>query len=478
MRVDFLQEPELEFGIDRHIDIRFGLMYYGPVDYAHPLAPKQIILGIVGTTETVEGVQAWLERCQQEIPAKNSKQPNLFPKFPGFRYDVGFHSTLVMDERLHRTIPSRLFKELASKNDVNLMIRESVDLFLAELRYLTVNTNANVLVCAIPQILIDVTQPLEEPEGEEGENEAEGKLNFHHLLKARAMSLRVPVQLIIPSTYDETKRPRRRGHSDLKKLQDEATRAWNFHTAMYYKAKGIPWRLVRDPSDYATCYVGISFYEALDSSFLLTSVAQVFNERGEGVVVRGGPAKLSKEDRQVHLEGEDAGQLLDHALALYKEEHKNLPARVVIHKTSTFTTAETDGFLNIVKAHNIDMIDLISVGQSSIKLFRMGAYPPLRGTLLSLDETRHTLYTRGSVDFFSTYPGLYIPRPLAFRCEYTEQTSKFLAREILALTKMNWNNTQFDGGEPITIRAARQVGDILKYVPSEGEVASTYRFYM
>ena len=29
----------------------------------------------------------------------------------------------------------------------------------------------------------------------------------------------------------------------------EATRAWNIHTALYYKAGGIPWRLVRDAAE-------------------------------------------------------------------------------------------------------------------------------------------------------------------------------------------------------------------------------------
>ncbi len=48
--------------------------------------------------------------------------------------------------------------------------------------------------------------------------------------------------------------------------------------------------------------------------------------------------------------------------------------------------------------------------------------------------------------------------------------------EILGLTKMNWNNTQFDGGEPITLRAAKQVGSILKYLDSEYE--PYYRYYM
>jgi len=38
MNVDFLREPELEFGAGRHIDIRFGLMHYGPLDFASALA--------------------------------------------------------------------------------------------------------------------------------------------------------------------------------------------------------------------------------------------------------------------------------------------------------------------------------------------------------------------------------------------------------------------------------------------------------
>ena len=43
---------------------------------------------------------------------------------------------------------------------------------------------------------------------------------------------------------------------------------------------------------------------------------------------------------------------------------------------------------------------------------------------------------------------------------------------------MNWNDTQFDGGMPITIRAARQVGSILKYSGPSDPVPSQYSFYM
>ena len=95
---------------------------------------------------------------------------------------------------------------------------------------------------------------------------------------------------------------------------------------------------------------------------------------------------------------------------------------------------------------------------------------------MSLDGQPYVLYTKGSVDFYNAYPGMYIPLPLGFRCDKTNETPKFIAKEILGLTKMNWNNTQFDGGEPITLRAAKQVGSILKYLDSDYE--PYYRYYM
>jgi hypothetical protein len=53
-----------------------------------------------------------------------------------------------------------------------------------------------------------------------------------------------------------------------------------------------------------------------------------------------------------------------------------------------------------------------------------------------------------------------------------------VAKELLALTKMNWNTTQFDGTLPIPIRAARQVGKVLRHVPTGQREASDYTFYM
>jgi len=43
---------------------------------------------------------------------------------------------------------------------------------------------------------------------------------------------------------------------------------------------------------------------------------------------------------------------------------------------------------------------------------------------------------------------------------------------------MNWNSTEFGGKVPITVRAARQVGKILKYVEPDAPVEPRYAHYM
>ena len=188
--------------------------------------------------------------------------------------------------------------------------------------------------------------------------------------------------------------------------------------------------------------------------------------------------RLLKDDRQPHLADGDAHSLLLGAMTEYRKEHKHAPARVVLHKSSSYNQSELDGFNRALEQQQIETSDFLVVSKSYTRLFREGNYPPLRGTMLSLDDKRHLLYTRGSVPYYSTYPGLYVPKPLKFEIAQGNSSPRRLAEEILALTKLNWNNTQFDGGEPITMRVAHDVGKVLKYVGVEGTVQPGYGFYM
>lgn len=491
MEAKLLQEPELEFGSGRHIDIRFGIMRHGVLDAAEQTPARQFRLGAVGSSETIEQLLEWLTSCGQGVESKESNKPNLFPNFPGFGVDSPFHSEWNCEARSRRNIGANEIAKLASEGNASRVIEAAVHLYVNEIAFLADEVGLDVIVCIIPDALLEILQAAEDRTRESRKGKDDGsdseayRVNFHHWLKAEAMKHRVPIQIVLPSTFGmgmrgKATRSKRRKTKKKRQLQDEATRAWNIFTALYYKAGGTPWRLCRDTTDYTSCYVGISFYKSLDEKSVMTSIAQVFNERGEGIVVRGGQARLSKTDKSPHLSEEDSIKILVDALTRYRQEHKTMPARVVIHKSSYFSSEELEGFRTAAASERVEYIDLISLRRAGIRLFRSAAYPVLRGTYMSLDAERHLLYTRGSVPFYETYPGMYAPRALEVRTEHTEQSALTLCCEILALTKMNWNNTQFDNREPITLRAADEVGDILKYLPVEGDVsiAPRYSFYM
>ncbi len=156
--------------------------------------------------------------------------------------------------------------------------------------------NAHVMLCLLPEEFvrrIDVpTTPETGPRSRRRRN-TDDEVVWHDVFKADVIQLARPVQVVRPATYGGDVHHFTRDGTAIREMQDEATRAWNFFCALYYKAGGIPWRLARESTDLMTCYMGISFYYDPASETLRTSVAQVFNERGEGMVVRGGPACLT-----------------------------------------------------------------------------------------------------------------------------------------------------------------------------------------
>jgi len=444
-------------------------MNYGVLDYGEAASPRNVTVGIVGTTATVDSLRRWIDACSQGVSAKPSRQPHLFPRFPGFGQDGAFYSEAVHSPRDIATLTTGELAALNREQDVAAYVQRASELFANKVRLLTENANVDVVLCAPP---IDMA--------ERTINEAYGKgmPNFRHMLKARAMGTRRPTQIVLPMTYDPGKKLKRKRVETDRRVQDEATRAWNFFTALYYKAGGVPWRLPKSPSELETCYVGVSFYRTLEGEGLETSVAQVFDERGEGVIVRGGTAKVSKHDKRPYLEAEPAQALLASAIERYRQEHRHYPARVAVHKTSPFRDSEREGFEAALADRQIEVWDFVHLSDSKVRLFRQGAYPPLRGTLLEHSDAEATLYTRGSVEFYATYPGMYVPTPTLLRLHGSENSIQSIAEEVLALTKLNWNNTQFDGGDPITVHAARRVGDVLKYMPAEQPLEPQYRFYM
>jgi hypothetical protein len=485
MKADVITEPSLEFaGGARHLDPRFGVVEYGPADLTTAGAPRTINVGLLGAQADIDAARAWLEESRQRIEGKNEIRPGLWPAWPGFTTSVGYRSELVLEERLQRPIKTRALAKLDGLAP-RKRIDAAVDLFVDELQTLVQDGRPHVVVCCIPDSLVDLDAPprvpeIDAPDVVDTETAESARPHaFHDLLKARAMPLRVPLQLIRASTYDPTRAGRQKRRTwKTKQRQDPASIAWNFFTALYYKGGGTPWRMVRASTDLDTCFVGVTFFRTADGKETATSVAQVYNQRGDGVVVRGGPAYRSNEDRQLHLSETDAHAVARDAMLTYRGEHRHLPARIIVQKTSPFDQYEREGMLRAADNLGLDACELVWVTNPTTRLYREGYHPPRRGTYLELAADHGVLYTRGSVEWYETYAGMYVPRPIALRAAHIERNLWDVAEETLALSKMNWNSTRFDGRLPVTLRTARQVADIIKHLAPNDPVEPNYGYYM
>ncbi len=85
-----------------------------------------------------------------------------------------------------------------------------------------------------------------------------------------------------------------------------------------------------------------------------------------------------------------------------------------LDKAPAYNDEEIEGFRGAAKTLGVRTVELINFGETGVRLSRLGQYRTLRGTFLELTNDECLLYTRGSVDFFQTYPGQYIPNPSAF----------------------------------------------------------------
>ena len=473
MILDYIEEPELEFGLGNNVCPKAGIDAWDVYDHNSADRKEKIYLGAIGTSSSLSILAEWLDRLKSPIEGKaDAKQPSLFRDFCGVSPHWGFKTEFVSTDRLNRKILKKDVSKISSIAKWNDRIQESVNLFLSEIKFVSQNRNVDVILCIIPNKLYDciykqINKPVEDDLSiNEYSNESEW--NFRRLLKAKAMKFGKPLQLVREKSLI----------SNSKGQQDEATKAWNFSTAIYYKAGQTPWKLNQRPDSPSVCYVGISLFRSRDRRTLNISMAQIFDELGNGVILRGTPVDIDKTDRRPYISNHQAYNLLYNALKEYKTALKNMPGRLVVHKTALFREEELSGFKDAADDSDIDITDFVSLIDTDLRVFRKGIYPPYRGTNVVLDAQNCVLYTRGTVPAYKTYPGMYIPQPIQVRISESEESQETICNEILSLTKMNWNNMQFDGKFPITIECSRRVGDILKYLDESQEPQISYRFYM
>lgn len=159
-----------------------------------------------------------------------------------------------------------------------------------------------------------------------------------------------------------------------------------------------------------------------------------------------------------------------------RQNRGSLPTRLVVHKRSRFWEDELEGFQSGAK--QVPLVDLVALGERGIRFFRLGDFPPLRGTYVKFSDQNFLLYTTGFVPFLRTYPGARIPQPAEVLEHYGDSPWDHVLAELLSLTKLNWNSADFAARYPITLAFSSRVGEILAEIPEDIPFRQEYRFYM
>ena len=506
---NYIEEPDLVFGNKKEDkDPKIGLSHHGPYHYHDEELPlTSVRIGIVGNQECLTYACKILDLIQMEI--KNEK-PNhwLFPDYPGMNKQSPFKCSIIKSSQWNGLLTNDYdLKKIKEFTNANERIAYGVNLYVNKIEQIKAGDDVpDVVICTLPDIVekycgiseltrgakqprlskLEKTKKKLESEGQSfldqwGHIEAikkttEKSYDFRNSLKGKVMRYGIPIQLI-----KETVMCQIINYEELGKHQTEtpATFSWNFGTALYYKASGKPWRLAKLHQD--TCYVGISFFrdKLHPNNEIQISMAQVFTHDGEGLVLRGSEVKTHEYTKQPYLKKEQARVLMERAIAKYTERTRKNPTRVVIHKSSIFFDEEKNGFSEAIYKYGNLKKDFVAISspKSSIIFLRPGNFPVIRGTIINIGDHEFLLYTSGYAPRIRTYAGHGTPNPLKI-VHHGDSNKNEIAKEILNLTKLNWNTTSFSTHRPITIQFADQVGKILSELKDDSDLQDHYKFFM
>lgn len=477
-----LDEPSLEFGDGTEARVKEGLTAHGP--YSLRLGarhPMQVRVGLVGPADPLSKARDFLRLMQDSIPTLGDMQVQR-PPFPGFAST--FHSQLMVDDSWQYTIPDHLV-DAALRLDPPKAFRQLLALWTAGLEELSVQRDPppDLVLCAIPNEVLKhcrrvrfadaPLKPTEQlnlfddpPETLEAVTGPEALLerDFRRALKASAMRTGAPIQIVTPNLFGPI--PGR--------FDDPASRAWNLGVALFYKAGGAPWRVATPELD--TLYIGISFHHRWHRGghTVYAGLAQAFYPGSEGFALRGGEAEKTPEELRLRLSEDETARLVASVLDHYRLRTSRDPRRVVVHKTTAFDDGERRGALRALD--NVPETEFVALRTSAFRLLRQGDYPPHRGSLTMVGD-RAFLLTTGYQANRKTYKGSHIPVPLDLALDPGSDAEN-AARDVMALTKLNWNSAADHMQFPVTLAFAQKVGTIMAEVGEDEEPQTRFSYYI
>lgn len=491
-------EPGLEFGYGQIVkDPRDGLTLFGPVDAGMASQPRSIRYAVIGTDIGVAKFRQFgNELSYSAIEAPNDNH-RLWAPFPGFEaaFECDFPSSPVWSS----SVDSDELHKASFQKDEHERAFSTVNLYLSEFQKLKKSDDKiDVAICVVPDQVWKNCRPESNFQNalglpisrREKDLRRSGQTSlfddydieqyslspdFRRQLKARAMEVDIPIQIVQESTLKTTD-DFKLGERRLTPLSD---RKWNLGTALYYKSGGKPWKLVS--AREGVCYIGIAFRHTDKNADGSTAccAAQMFLNTGDGIVFLGeyGPWYSSKTG-QFHLTKDKASALLDGILKTYKDLGGKQLTEIFLHCRSEINAEEFAGFQQAcpdnVKLYGVK----VRPERFGFKLFRNGQRPVIRGTFLKITDKSGFLWASGFKPRLATYDGWETPLPLRIEIQHGDAPLERVAQDILGLTKLNYNACRLGESQPVTVGFSDAVGEILISNPTIETRRPNFKYYI
>lgn len=484
----YLDEPHLRFRHDQAmLDPRDGLSLFGPLDNAKP---HGIRWGVIGPRDAIARMRKWVERIQGPIISGTNLVAR--PVFPGFEAAFGVPWRSVPD--LVVEVPPDRLRNAVMNADRHQRVYRAVSMYADRIRdtLRSEDVTPDLWCVVIPEHVYQYCRPnslvptelriqpaasmspgrakdiASMPSLFEEENalaqEYTYKVNFHNQLKARLLDLKVPTQIVRETTIGHRDFKDDRGNP-IRPLDDlESSIAWTLSTAVFYKAGGRPWKL--GAAREGVCYIGLVFKhdEREHNPQMACCAAQMFLDSGDGVVFKGAVGPWYRGKKGVfHLDRCSAREVVRMCVDAYKSKNEGKsPNQLFIHGRVNFDDSEEwAGFMEGARPNTQVVGVRIRPVYQSLKLFRMGDHPVLRGLAYVTGKRKAFLWTKGMVPRLRTYPGREVPNPVHVDICRGDADIETVLRDVMALTKLNYNACGFADGLPVTLKFANAVGEIL-----------------
>ena len=467
-----LSEPQLVFSgkteAARYVhDIHpiRGILENRPYDFSltrRGLADR-VSVGVVCPAGEAQIFQGYLRGLLLSHQPKQKEQDYLLP-FPGFQSAFGLPIHLPQRGE-HGWIdcqePSPRLAEKEGTVELARNIKNCIDTIRA-------SSSVNAVVVCIPERW-SIWR------GYETDTE---RMDLHDFVKAYCVHKGIPTQFLEEHTLQNPY---------------DCRIAWWLSLALYVKSMRTPW--VLDSLDPGTAFVGLGFSidkKALPGQHIVVGCSHIYSEKGEGLQYR-----LGKIDNPIIRRGnpflslEDARRVGDGIRQLFYEAMLRLPDRVVIHKRTPFGKEECQGLIQgLAGIKTIDMIEIniednirylasILNSQGGLKEW----LPVRRGTVVLYDKSTALLWAHGVTTAVNPRMKYYqgkrrIPAPLLLRRHLGKTPLDVHCREILGLSKMNWNSFDMYARLPATIQSSNEIARIGSLLRRFGRNSYDYRLFM